>query len=796
MLNQPSAKNESSSQPCQMPGRPAGLMRLHLKVISVLLLLAVAMFADVLFTSRDIIISNEKTDMAFHYVHLRAFGFGELRKGNLPLWNPHIFCGTPYIGGFLSAMFYPPNLIFLVLPLSAAINWCIVLHLVLAGVFMYLWTAYRKLHPLAGLTCGVLLMLSGPCFAHVFAGHMAQLCTMAWAPLLLLAIDGLLDTRGLKWVLLGMLAVAMQVLAGFPQYMFYTSIAVLIYTVLRLVRAEQRILVVMGFAAIFAGGVALSAVQLLAGADASVGSVRQGGVPYRIAAVFSFPPENLLTLVAPNFFGSMTDDTYWGRGYLWEMTAFMTVTGLVFAIYGLIRGKSKSYILAVCVLIMTVFALGSHTPLFKLLYYYVPGFDAFRGNSKFIYLVTLFMLMLTAIGLDCLVRESRFPGRMSCAILAGAAVLLLAGWFVQHSAAAQDLSSWWARSMHAVYEAGEKSGESYHKLQDYDDPQFIRSAGCQAAKSLYWCEGTCVLLAALIWATRYSTKVIWAIAILAIAEVFNFVWPLRQSFDLKSTQKSQAEQILAYRPGDYRMLNLFNDNLGMSIGTYDISGYDAMVLRRYAELMLYAARKNPDDASMDLFFVSAPEISSLYQMLRCRFIFILAAERVMVTTIDQPLKRLQLVSDYRVLGNRDEIFKAMAGPSFDPHKTVILEGEPICKPTGANPTGNVRIVDESTDHLTIEADINQPAILLVTDAYHKSWRAKPLPGSIQSKYEVMPADYAFRAVPLSAGRHRFRMEYRSPAFTIGMWVSIVSLAAYAGIWFWLSFPKKRQCTTG
>jgi hypothetical protein len=285
----------------------------------------------------------------------------------------------------------------------------------------------------------------------------------------------------------------------------------------------------------------------------------------------------------------------------------------------------------------------------------------------------------------------------------------------------------------------------------------------------------------LIWAARYSTKVVWAIAILAIAEVFNFAWPLCQTFNLRSTRVPQVEQFLAGEQGDYRILNLFSSNSAMSMGTYDISGYDAMVLRRYAELAFYACNKDPDSANQYLSFPKRPRVSAFYQMVRCRFIFTPTPEGAEVTIIDQSLKRLQLVGDYCVLGNRNEIFASMTSPYFDPRKMVILESEPTCKPRGANPTGNVRIVDESTDHLTIEADINQPAILLVTDAYHKSWRAKPLPGSVQSKYEVMPADYALRAVPLSAGQHRFRMEYRPLAFTIGMWVSIVSLAAYIGV---------------
>jgi uncharacterized membrane protein YfhO len=138
----------------------------------------------------------------------------------------------------------------------------------------------------------------------------------------------------------------------------------------------------------------------------------------------------------------------------------------------------------------------------------------------------------------------------------------------------------------------------------------------------------------------------------------------------------------------------------------------------------------------------------------------------------------------------------MAKTSFDPGKTVILESEPSCKPDGSPPDGWARIIDESTDHLTIEADIGKPAILLVTDSYHPNWKVKALPGSSQSKYEVLAADYALRAVPLNKGIHRFRMEYQSAAFNVGAWVSVISLIAYAGLVSFTFLRKVRDKSLG
>ena len=92
--------------------------------------------------------------------------------------------------------------------------------------------------------------------------------------------------------------------------------------------------------------------------------------------------------------------------------------------------------------------------------------------------------------------------------------------------------------------------------------------------------------------------------------------------------------------------------------------------------------------------------------------------------------------------------------------------------------GTARITATTTDSLTIEADVEQPSILLITDAYAASWHTVSLPGSSQAHYDLLPANYVLRAVPLAAGHHLLRVEYRPVAFAIGKWISIISVVAF------------------
>src|SRR5207244_4652017 len=78
------------------------------------------------------------------------------------------------------------------------------------------------------------------------------------------------------------------------------------------------------------------------------------------------------------------------------------------------------------------------------------------------------------------------------------------------------------------------------------------------------------------------------------------------------------------------------------------------------------------------------------------------------------------------------------------------------------------------------------ALLLVTDAWARGWRAAPLEGSSQKSYELMPANYALRAVALDRGKHRLRLEYAPRGFRLWAAVSAMAWAAWtvAAIFLW------------
>lgn len=733
--------------------------------VFVLLAATLAMFGDVLISANRVI-SWEGTDTYSHFIYWRQFGFDELRRGNLPLWNPHLFSGMPYLGGFQSALLYPPNWIFMILPPVRAVNLSVAAHVFLIGFFMYLWTSSRGLHPAASLTAALLVMFSGANFMHVFAGHLIDICTMAWAPLLLLSADRLMQRPSLGWHLLGTLAVAMQILAGHPQYVYYTAVTVLLYTLFRLKGLERPLQALLSLGGIYVAGAGLSAVQLLTGFETATETVRSAGVTFQFASMFSYPPENLISLVAPFLFGDIKTLPYWGRAYLWAMTFYIGFTGFLLSIYGAVSGHRETKRCAgIMAIILVLLALGKHTPLFSVLYQYFPGFNVFRGASKFIFPATLFLAMLAAIGMDSLIRQGRMAAdRIVCVLVLTGTVLLAAALLTTLRLNDPGQANIIRGLMHAVA----LSGESYLPDDFYRDPLILGRSALFAAKGVFIAAALAFGLAILIALTRYSHRFIFLVLVLAFAEIFMFAWHIKVDFDARDTRIPALEAFLKDQPGDYRILNLIRPNSALCTDARDIWGYDPGVLLRYAQFVGFTQGYNPRQISN---YIDFRENHRFLKMLRLRYIILPDKDGIKIFENRDYLPRLKLIDHWEVIPDRTALLKRMGDADFDPAKTVLLETSPGIRAAGSGEPGVCRIIDESTDHLTIAAKLSRDAVLLITDAYSRGWRVTPLDGKGQKTYLILPGNYTLLAVPLKQGEHEFRLEYAPLGYRIGRWIT-------------------------
>lgn len=690
------------------------------------------------------------------------------------------------MAGFQAALLYPPNWLYMILPLPLAVNLGIVLHLFLGGYFMYLWLHGRGLPLSAALLGSLLFIFCGAQFPHIYAGHLTNLCALAWTPLIFHAIDGQFGRPSRGWLLTGAFSIAMQILAGHPQYVYYTGITVVIYCSLLFMTTTKRSWKApAGVVFMYAAAIGISSVQWLPGLQAAEESIRSGGLQYQHAAAFSFPPENLLTLLAPGFFGSAEGFPYWGRWYLWEMSLFFSVTGLALAIRGLgaIPRRERIVILSMIVLLLLL-ALGRHTPLHQMMFNLVPGFDLFRSSSKFILPMTLFMILLAAYGAKAWSQKGMARRSDVISIAVSGAVVAAAGAWLLTAPGADFMANF-------IQSVIIKSRESYFGFNPAMLSQFAPEAAGNAGRGLLAASVALLALAALLWSARINAfagqRLGWILLVLALAECGIFAAGFRSSFDYReATAHISTEMLKKDGDRDSRVFNMMLPNSAMSTGAFDVWGEDPFVTKRYAQFMAYTQGQDPAKATQ---YLELRRSSPLLRLTRCRTVLFPNGR---LFELEEPLPRFLIVPDWKVLPSDKAVLEEMGRPDFNPAETALLESDPQLQRSEPRKegAGTVIIEHETTDYVTLKVDTAEPAILLVTDAWTPSWRAVSLPGSSQEAYEVLPGNYAFRAIPLTAGAHRLRMEYYSQELVYGAWISATSLLILLGGYIFLVLLRR------
>ncbi len=366
----------------------------------------------------------------------RLFAAQTLHSGYLPLWNPHQFCGTPFVANSQSAVFYPLNLLFCIFPITRAFGISVLLHLFLTGSFLYGFLHSRAL----GL--GRTAALFGAVAWQMCHWQVAWLelptflCVSAWLPLALLLVDHAAERpTALRASALG-LCLGVMLLAGQLQiaaYCFGLILAYAVFRVLPLLRTQwPRLLGAAALASALAFG--LAAPQLLPAVELARMSHRAGSpvnwADYTGYVRLAVPPVNLVTLLTPGFFGSPTRGTYWGVGtnggpgaYM-EYACYGGVLTLLLALAGLIftwRTQAVTRFFSIAAIVALLLALG--TPLDALLFFVVPGFSQTGSPGRILVLWSFCLPVLAAVGTDALLRSLDLKTLGKAAAVFGAAAV-------------------------------------------------------------------------------------------------------------------------------------------------------------------------------------------------------------------------------------------------------------------------------------------------------------------------------------------------------------------------------------
>jgi hypothetical protein len=581
----------------------------------------------------------------------------------------------------------------------------------------------------------------------------------------------------------------MQVLAGHPQYVYFTAILVWLYAFLQCKSLKIGRAVLAGTALIYIGSSLLTAVQLWTGIDTILNCGRNIPLEYHSAGSFSFPPENLLTLFLPDFFGNLTTVHYWGPWYFWELSIFMGVVAFALSLFGAFSGDLRSQIgLLISTLAAIVMAMGAYTPLYRFFYDHLPFFNGIRGMCKFDFLVSLFLALLAGIGLDQLLKSPKSPRWLLFFPLCLGILLPGLGLLI-HQSAAKGLEGFWGHwftTLHwLVKDVASMDAASRGK--------YALESGFQASRSLWISGGIFLLMAFLLKLKNWKPKAIYALVALSILELFFFARANRPTFELSLFhQKIDAlRDFYSKFRGDYRVYG--TGSASLLTGGFEIWEDEPMVLGRYGRFVC----ESQGISENRLFSVSPvfQKFPAQLALLRLKYRVFIDENPIRISPFPfKPLPRMLLMNDWAVEPDRQNILKALYSPKFNPGRKVYLETDPGFPPRPGRNRGKVNWRDLSTEEIEINAEVQKDCILLITDNYSRGWHIVSLPGLDSFLPPILPGDTFLTAVPLKAGKHHFLLEYKPLAFEAGKWVSIASLILYVGMllgWFWKGcFNKK------
>ncbi|HVO43123.1 MAG TPA: oligosaccharide flippase family protein, partial [Aggregatilineales bacterium] len=402
------------------------------------------------------------SDLVLENLPWKQFIRQSIANHEIPLWNPYLFAGTPFLAEGQHSALYPFSVIYYVLPLDKAYGWFTVSQLGLAGLLMYLFMRGLGIGRFGAVLSAIAYQMSSFFIASVV--FQMIIAAAAWLPFLLLMVEFTIRQRPLfgrpaviPWVALGAIGLGMEILAGHIEVTYYALLVMGFWAACRLgwmIVQKQRDHLVRtagSLIALVVLGVGVGAVQFVPLFDLLRYNFREGSASFEQVRGYAFPARHVLEFVMPNIYGSPAQhdyfdvfagqtkpftwtrsdastvtDTYWevnknyveGACYVGLLTLFLAaiaVLNLLFERADQARIASAGpyrEIFALLALISLSFVFG--TIAYAILYYGLPGINQLHSPFRWVFPLTLCLAALGGFGAEALRRaaESRAAGAL------------------------------------------------------------------------------------------------------------------------------------------------------------------------------------------------------------------------------------------------------------------------------------------------------------------------------------------------------------------------------------------------
>lgn len=381
--------------------------------------------------------------MSLQFVPWHHLAWEIFSSGEIPLWNPYVGMGAPFLANYQLGFFYPLNWILYIFHMFGGAAWLawgltllVIIHLVLAGAGMAALSKKFGLSNIAQIISGVSFGFSGYLLNRI--SFLSINATVVWMPWIILFCIPDTNHKGqriysIKQQISLIFVLCMMLLGGHAQTSWYIIMfAIMFLAFLRVIfnidnscwfsfsgknilffpkfnRKLMGQLLIITFMSLL-----ITSIQLLPTLEYLTYSQRASQVDFQTAITYSYWPWRIITLIAPDIFGSPVNGDYWGYGNYWEDSLYFGVLPLI-AVISLLFGKNKKskrqiesndkyksitcFLFMVC-LISFLLAFGKNTPIFPFLYENIITFDMFQAPTRYSLWAQFSLALLAGIGFD------------------------------------------------------------------------------------------------------------------------------------------------------------------------------------------------------------------------------------------------------------------------------------------------------------------------------------------------------------------------------------------------------------
>ena len=755
-----------------------------------LVVLNLLFFGDALFTS----LTFYYRDICNFHHPLKQLVTEAYSRGEWPLWNPYAQFGQPLLANPNSAAVYPTQLLFHFLPFSFAFDLNLVCHCLIGGIGAFCLARSLSLSPFASLVAAIAYNFNGVVLSFVNLPLLAPIAGLF--PWLAFLLKQTIDRPGRLVVAAFSLAVALFLLSFEPITSGAVLLFLLVFGVYCLVTrpagtSSRR--VALALLIVLVSGFCLAGIQVLPTLELVRNSARQAGLSYAKASFWSLNPITLAQMLFP---GVWTDtftlktlsSGFWSDVFSESREAYIVscysgLLGLMLALFGVFFSERRrlKWTLGGVSLAALLLALGKFTPIYSVLFDYLPPFRFGRYPVKYLLAAALCLALFAGLGADQLpklrARVQAPNGKRRFVFL----LLLIAGLLAASGLLA---TPWfWSKAGALVV-----TGNLIHLT--YRNTQFVLGHQEVQRSVLYlWSVllgGTGLILIA--WKLRIRAS--WLLALAALSVFIDLMTnrSINPTVDSELYGQSPVAEWLWRRGAEEGPFRIYHWSSGQ--GRYEVLGNSDVLAWYYVFRRLTAM---PYTASGDHVQYSSFTTIDRLDTAASQEVDSRLEEK---KTADDRLRYLAGLNVRYVLS-----MEALDNPQLEPQVSFPVNSDQplrIYRLKTAVPRsyledsgGEVKVTSYTSGQVGLSVTARKRSVLVLLDSYYPGWRVW-----VDGREEkVQPVNRAFRGVIVQPGRHQVAFRYEPKSFRYGLALTLLTIAAWFASLIFLCCRRKPKLQT-